>query len=336
MNVFAKSLRSLMVPGLLLMSASSAWGSYVERPEVRDFIDRMASQHGFAAEELTGLFERVERQQSILDAIARPAEAKPWHEYRPIFLKEKRIRQGVEFWRQHETLLREVEKQYGVPPAVIVAIVGVETRYGGYTGKHRILDSLTTLAFDYPKRGDFFRSELEQFFLLTREEGIDPVDARGSYAGAMGMPQFISSSYRHYAVDHDGDGRRDLWQSPADIIASVANYFQRHGWQAGEPVAAPATLGQATAAQKATRKAEKPRYSVAELEQAGVRSQAGFAADASANLLELDGKAGPEYWLALQNFYVISRYNHSPLYSMAVFHLSEEIARRYRAVSAAR
>ena len=204
------------------------------------FAGHMAARHGFDAQQIKHLLDQSERQDGILAAIAKPAEALPWHRYRPIFLQPSRIRQGVVFWEQNQAVLERAARQYGVPPQIIVAILGVETRYGSYRGKHRVIDALRTLAFDYPPRSDFFRSELEQYLLLSREEGFDPLRPEGSYAGAMGIPQFISSSYRVYAVDFNRDGHRDLWDQPVDAIGSVANYFKAHGWQRGEAIAVPA------------------------------------------------------------------------------------------------
>ena len=194
-----------------------------------DFIAEMQANHGFDREQLQLLMDKATYRQAIIDAISRPAEGKSWREYRPIFVTESRSRQGVEFWDANADLLARAEAEYGVPPEIIVAIIGVETRYGQHLGSYPVLDSLSTLAFGYPKRGKFFRGELTEFMLLSREETIDMTSAMGSYAGALGMPQFIPSSYRAYAVDFDADGRRDLWQSSADVIGSVASYFKRHG-----------------------------------------------------------------------------------------------------------
>ncbi|MEW8561499.1 MAG: lytic murein transglycosylase B, partial [Candidatus Thiodiazotropha sp.] len=232
---------------------------------------------------------------------------------------------GVEFWRQNEALLASVSKQYGVPAEIIVAIVGVETRYGKHTGRYRVLDALTTLAFGYPKRSDFFRRELEQFLLLTREEGVDRDSAMGSYAGAMGMPQFISSSYRRYAVDHDGDGRRDLWNSKADIIASVASYFKTHGWKPNQPITLLTNGGEGL--QTFVDAGMKPSIKLGKLLAKGVRPLNGEtpAADSLTSLVKLDAGDKDEFWLGLHNFYVITRYNHSNLYAMAVYQLSQQI-----------
>jgi membrane-bound lytic murein transglycosylase B len=295
------------------------------------FAVEMERKHGFDRQEVTALLNQTEFRDDIIKAITRPAEAKPWHQYRPIFLKPERIAGGVKFWQENEGLLYEVASDYGVPPEIIVAIIGVETRYGDYTGRYRILDSLTTLAFGYPKRSKFFRSELEQFLLLTREEQVDPTQAKGSYAGAMGKPQFISSSYRSYAVDYDKDGHRDLWHNNADVIASVANYFKRHGWREGEPITLQVQGG--SHLETFVKAGMKPSIKVADLLASGVKPKDSVIADPTAltSLIELDAGGHNEYWLGLHNFYVITRYNHSNLYAMAVYQLSQEILDAKRA-----
>lgn len=292
------------------------------------FAQRMATRHGFDASKIERLLAQSARQDDILAAIANPAEALPWYRYRPIFLQESRIRQGVVFWEQNQATLDRAAQQYGVPPQIIVAILGVETRYGSYRGKHRVIDALRTLAFDYPPRSGFFRSELEQYLLLAREEGFDPLRPEGSYAGAMGIPQFISSSYRVYAVDFNGDGHRDLWDQPEDAIGSVANYFKVHGWRRGEAVAVPASVtGEAARPDKAASKLEADS-SVAELRKRGVIPAHTLPAEQPAGLVILESKEGPEYWVGLPNFYVITRYNHSALYAMAVYQLAQAIKQR--------
>lgn len=312
----------------LIMTTTACAHTPDTRAEFSSFAAEMERKHQIPAAEVEDLLAGTQFRDDIIAAITRPAEAKPWHAYRPIFLKPDRIRGGVEFWRQNEALLQSVSTEYGIPPEIIVAIIGVETRYGKFTGRHRVLDSLTTLAFGYPKRSKFFRSELEQFLLLTREESVDPKSATGSYAGAMGKPQFISSSYRRYAVDGDGDGRRDLWQSNADVIASVANYFKTHGWRPHEPI----TLQAETQGQKDLQPyvdaGMKPSIRVEELLQQGVRPVDAMAMpdpEAMASLIRLDAGSRDEYWLGLHNFYVITRYNHSNLYAMAAYQLSREI-----------
>lgn len=294
------------------------------RAEIRTFIDEMVARHGFDRQALDQLFDDTQRRQDVIDAISRPAEGKPWHQYRPIFLNAQRIGGGVEFWGQHAALLDRAEQVYGVPPEIVTAIIGVETRYGAHIGRYRVMDSLATLAFDYPPRATFFRKELEQFLLLAREEATDPLSIKGSYAGAMGQSQFISSSYRHYAVDFDGDGKRDLWNSTADAIGSVANYFKVHQWQAGQPVVSHARVT-GDGYKELVARGLKPHTPVAQLEAMGITTADALPADALAALIELETETGVEHWVGLDNFYVITRYNRSQLYAMAVYQLSREI-----------
>ncbi len=299
-----------------------------QRPEVRSFIDEMVKKHGFDRAELTAIFEQVHMKQKIIDAITRPAEGKPWYQYKPIFVTKTRISEGVKFWAENEATLKRAEKEYGVPPEIIVAIIGVETRYGRHKGGWRVMDSLSTLAFAYPKRAKFFRSELEQYLLLAREESLDPLTIKGSYAGAMGKAQFISSSYRNFAVDFDGDGKRDLWNNTADAIGSVANYFKRHKWQPGAPVGSYAMVG-SNRISRLLKEGIKPHTSVKDFRKQGVTALAPLPPKALAALIAFDKKAGrPDYWLGLNNFYSITRYNHSPLYAMAVYQLGQEIIKQ--------
>ena len=300
----------------------------------RAFVAEHAAGLGYSAEALAALMARARYRQDIIDAIERPYEAKPWRDYRRLFLTPERIDGGVAFRREHAELLERVEAEYGVPPEIIVAIVGVETNYGAQLGRHRVLDALSTLGFAYAPRADFFRKELGEFLLLAREEEVDPVGALGSYAGAVGLPQFIPSSYRAYAVDFDEDGRRDLWDSHADVVGSVGNYLAMHGWRRGAPIAARATLaeGVPTGIPVADKRPARPQQTLAQLDAAGVGAAAGALAgdppaDTRAALLALDGD-GAEYWLGFENFYAITRYNQSNLYAMAVYQLSREIAAR--------
>ncbi|HSJ48127.1 MAG TPA: lytic murein transglycosylase B [Gammaproteobacteria bacterium] len=306
------------------LSATSERPGFANHPEAKAFIDEMVERHAMDRGELTELFAEAQVREDILSAISRPAEGKPWHEYRPIFLTRSRIDGGVAFWNEHADILARVEKAFGVDAQVIVAIIGVETRYGGNTGSYRVIDALSTLAFEYPPRAKFFRSELEQFLLLTKEERVDRREARGSYAGAMGHGQFISSSYRNFAVDFDGDGRRDLWDSREDIIASVANYLSVHGWQLGAPVAEQVEP-KTRPAEELTGAGIKPSLTLDQLKAAGIQSRKADDDDTLATLIALEQQDGPEYWLGFNNFYVITRYNRSPLYAMAVYQLSEEI-----------
>lgn len=305
-----------------------------------EFAAEMAQRHGFDVAALAALLAQATYRQGIVDAMERPYEALPWHRYRKLFLTPERIAGGVAFWRANAPSLDRAATVYGVSPETIVAIVGVETHYGKRLGDHRALDALTTLGFAYPKRAAFFRGELESFLLLQREERVDPLRAKGSYAGALGKPQFIPSSYRAYAVDFDGDGRRDLWGSNPDVIGSVANYFRQHGWQPGEPVVLAATLlgtGDPGAdgvaldgIPVADKKPVPPNATAGRLRIAGVDWREPIASETPATLIRLEAQGGGvEYWVGLANFYAITRYNHSNLYAMAVYQLGQEIRARY-------
>jgi membrane-bound lytic murein transglycosylase B len=296
------------------------------------FIAEMARKHSFSSTELSALLADARYQQRIVDAMDRPYEGKPWRDYRDIFLTTERIQGGLAFRREHAAILDRAQAAYGVPPEIIVAIIGIETNYGRNLGDHRVLDALSTLGFSYPRRADFFRAELEEFLLLTRDERVDPRAAKGSYAGAVGKPQFIPSSYRSFAVDFDDDGRRDLWQSDADVVGSVGNYLAQHGWRRGEPIAVPAVLhqGRPAGVPIAGKRPAEPHARLSRWAAVGVEPAPGSAADdlsstLAAALIELDG-VGPEYWLGFDNFYAITRYNHSNLYAMAVFQLGQAIA----------
>jgi len=295
-------------------------------PQAQAFIEEMVERHKFDRKQLQTLFAEAKKRDDILEAIARPAEkTKPWYEYRKIFVKPARIEGGVKFWQENAAILQRAQQKFGVDPALVVAIIGVETRYGANTGSYRVIDALSTLAFAYPPRSKFFRSELEQFLILAQEENVDPATARGSYAGAMGYGQFIPSSYRHYAVDFDGDGKRDLWNNMEDIIGGVANYFHRHGWQADKPVAHKVTGGLDAAAQQVSESLKPGKKTAADFAKAGITSTPPLPGELPVALLKLEQPDGPEYWLTGKNFYVITRYNRSPLYSMAVYQLSEAI-----------
>lgn len=312
---------SVIVIFLLLVSLH-AQADYSQRDDVQQFIDDMVEKHGFSRDDLIAKFASAKKLEGVLEAIAKPAErVLTWKDYRPIFITEKRINRGNQFLDENRETLRRAEKEFGVPAEIITAIIGVETYYGRLTGKTQVFDSLVTLGFDYPPRARFFRSELEQFLLLTREEDVDINVIRGSYAGAMGMPQFISSSYRHYAIDFDGDGKRDLWNNTADAIGSVANYFKVHGWEPGDQVVIRARLNGSI---EETRNKLKPHTRITDLVEKGVKPEARLDPDLKATVITLKGDNGNEYWLGLDNFYVITRYNHSALYAMAVYQLSLE------------
>ncbi len=293
--------------------------------ERQQFIDSMVAEHQFAADEVAKLLDQAEVNQAVLDAIQRPWEAKPWFQYHPIFLTEKRLAAGLKFWEEHADTLAAAEKEYGVPAEIIVAIIGVETFYGVYRGNYSVLDALYTLGFHYPPRSKFFRSELQHLMLLAREEGLPADELMGSYAGAMGYGQFISSSYRHYAVDFDGDGVRDLLNNPVDAIGSVANYFARHRWQSGQPVAI--KLPAQPQREQLVTKGMRPSSSIAELQELGLVLPANHNLDPQTlgKVFAFELEAGEELWLGMPNFYVITRYNHSPLYAMVVHQLSQQL-----------
>lgn len=325
-----RALRMLSMTLFLSGHCGALWAAdYLEQVEVQQFITELVERHDFSRPGLETLFSQVQRQQRVIDLISKPAEKRlEWFEYRRIFLDQERILQGVQFWRAHAAELARAESQFGVEPPMVVAIIGIETRYGRNTGTTPVLDALTTLAFDYPPRSKFFRQELLNYLLLAREEGKDPRSIKGSYAGAMGYGQFMPSSYRSYAVDFDGDGKRDIWNNRSDAIGSVASYFNRHGWQHNAPVVMTA-LPSAENLTVALNDTKKPTLSVAQLAAQGVRGRQWVEPERKAVALRLLGDAGPEYWLAFDNFYVITRYNQSQLYAMAAHQLSEAIRQHY-------
>ncbi len=321
--------RTPAIPALiavLLLAPAVAMAQPVNSQAERDqFIQRMSSEHGFDADELRQLLTEAQVREDILEAMRRPAEARPWHEYYPIFLTRDRVRGGVRFWQENAETLERASEAYGVAPEIIVAIIGVETSYGSYTGRYRVLDALATLGFEYPPRAAFFLRELEQFLILARELDMPPQRVRGSYAGAMGMPQFISSSYRHYAVDFNRDGRIDLWNNHADIIGSVANYFSRHGWHDGGTVVIP-TRGKLDNPDDFDLRQREPGYTLGELRANGLQTDKDYPDDTPVTVIRLETAEDEyQYWAGLNNFYVITRYNHSKLYGMATYLLSQQI-----------
>jgi len=298
-----------------------------EHPAVEPFVEEMRLEYGFDPQHVRQLLAQAERKDSILQAISRPAErVRAWHEYRKIFITDKRIADGVAFWKQHADALARAEEVYGVEPEVILAIIGVETAYGANKGSHRVIDALTTLGFDYPPRAAFFRGQLKSFLVLTREQQVDPLTLTGSYAGAMGFPQFIPSSYQAYAVDFDDDGIRDIWNNPVDAIGSAANYFAEHKWRHGETVAVPATVsGDEYAKGFTLDRGLEAKVSVAELKKLGWTPQAELADDLQVMAFEFDAGEHKQYWLGLNNLHVITRYNRSVMYAMVVHQLADLI-----------
>jgi len=289
-------------------------------------VREVAAATGKDPASLNALLDGAVVKQGIIDAMTRPAEAKPWSAYRPIFMNPERIDEGVVFYRQHRALLDQIGKQYGVPPQYIVAIIGVETNYGSNTGSYRVLDALVTLGFHYPPRAKYFRGELKTLLELPANKlpGAIP-NIYGSYAGAQGLAQFMPSSIRDFAVDADGDGHINLMASLPDAFASIANYFRGYGWQTGQPVAVQADPS-ATAAPPPAYESVTPKTPLEQFTADGYAPTAHEDPSLPANLLTLDGANGPEYWLTFQNFYVITRYNRSPMYAMAVMQLADAIA----------
>ena len=305
-------------------------GDYRDRDDVVAFVKRIAAETSYSEQELVDLFAQVKKQSHLFEKLDRPAEKElEWYQYRGIFIKDRRIKQGAKFWLEHRELLTEVSEKTGVPAEIIVAIIGVETFYGIYKGKDPVFDSLVTLAFDYPRRASFFMRELEEFLLLSKEQGFDARALRGSYAGAMGVPQFIASSYRNYAIDFDGDGQTNLFDSIPDIAGSVANYFVRHGWQRDGRVARPLVASENNTVDS-LEPGVKTDYKWAQLKQTGLTSTFDITEETPVSLVKLQQKDHPEYWAGFQNFYVITRYNHSELYAMAVYQLAKLISREFK------
>ncbi len=315
---------------LLLLSVSSAYAVDLDLPDVDAFITTMVRQHDYDRETLRDILGEAEKKDSIIDQISKPAEKTlTWAEYRPIFITKERINAGARFWEENRDALEDIETRSGVPIEILVGIIGVETYYGRITGGHRVLDALTTLAFYYPPRSKFFRGELEHFLLLVREEKMEATDAFGSYAGAMGRPQFMPSSYRAYAVDSTGDGKRDIWNNWKDVAGSIANYFNAHGWRTDEEVTSLATIGSRWSG-PFPENALKPEKTVESLSQMGVMFSTELPGDSASQLLTLQADGGDEHWVGFHNFFVITRYNHSVMYALAVHQLGQEIALKVR------
>ncbi|MGB6307458.1 MAG: lytic murein transglycosylase B [Steroidobacteraceae bacterium] len=323
------SLKHLFLAAALLCAAAGPAAAIdVKRADVKDFIAHMADTSSFTKRQLRKILKAAHNQPAIVDAMDRPAEkAKPWFEYRPIFMTERRIREGADFWIAHRQALDQASIRSGVPPEILAAILGVETYYGRLTGSYRVLDALATLAFDYPARAPFFRDELEQYLLLTRDAGLDPLSVKGSYAGAMGAPQFMPSNYRRYAVDADADGHIDLWTNWPDVCASVGNYLKEHGWNAGEPILSEATVDPGKA-QNLDGRTLALSETVGSLRAKGVSFDSELPTEAPALLIAADDADGVHWRVGFNNFYVITRYNHSALYAMAVYELAAAVKQR--------
>jgi len=323
-------LRRLVLVAALALAAAQASAraaeSYAKREDVRQFISVMAQKHGFSKKHLESVFGRVQAQPAVLKSMTLAPEAsRAWQSYRAIFVNPQRIEAGVQFWTRHAAALERASAEFGVPEEVILGIIGVETTYGRNMGSYRVIDTLTTLAFDSPNRGEFFRSQLESFLLFTRENRTDVFRMKGSYAGAIGIPQFMPGSYRQFAVDYDGDGRKDLADSPADAIGSVANFLREHGWRRGEPAAVPATVS-SPSAQLLADSGVKPLYRAADLPSFGVKPASDLGDDALCSLIELESPSQQsEYWVGLHNFWVLTRYNRAVFYGVAVLELGRAV-----------
>ncbi|WP_295008822.1 lytic murein transglycosylase B [uncultured Dechloromonas sp.] len=323
-----------ILAALLLMStalpghAGTQVASFADEPAVIDFARDLEQRHGFNADTLLAQFAQTRPNAKVLQLIKPPSSPlqRSWERYRPRFLNDRRIDGGVRFWQENKAQLVKAGALYGVPPEIIVAIIGVETEYGRNTGGFRVLEALATLAFKYPPRAEFFRTELEQFLLLSRENNLDPLAVKGSFAGAIGIPQFMPGSQRRYAVDFDGDQRVDLGNSVDDAIGSVARFLEQHGWQAGQPIAVPAATNGAP--DPALLQAGiRPSLKADELAAKGVRAETD--PQGTVALIDLvSPNKETEYWLGFENFYVITRYNRSTFYAMSVFQLGEEIRNR--------
>ncbi|MDG2277160.1 MAG: lytic murein transglycosylase B [Pseudomonadales bacterium] len=335
--MFVRLIVSILVPAFVTSlawaeNASSApeGGNYAVRSDVAEYVRTVTSEHGFKADELKALLSAVEYRADIIERISKPAEKVwTWARYKRHLVDEQRIAEGAVFWHKHADTIARAAQTFSVAPEIIVAILGIETRYGRITGTYPVLESLMTLGFDYPPRASFFRKELTEFLLLAREEDKDPTTLTGSYAGAMGYGQFISSSYRYYAVDFDDDGVRDIWANPVDAIGSIANYFHRHHWQGDHTRALQVGLERPLGLEYLDSGLEQT-LTVGDYAKLGV-GVGNLAEDLPAKLYEVTGDEGPEYWLALPDFYVITRYNRSHLYALAVHHLADLIKARYAA-----
>ena len=296
-----------------------------KHPEIKQVSDQLVADGVYTDNEIEALFAKVNLKPKVVEAFKKPAEKLTWAKYRGLFITDKVIKNGVKFWQQHESVLSKASNEFGVPVEIIVAILGVETRFGKSMGSHAVINSLSTLSIDFERRKEFFQSELLSFLKLAKSDGVDALNTQGSYAGAMGIPQFIASSYQAYAIDYDGDGRRDLIGSYADAIGSVANYFKQHNWLQGAPVKTGITKIDAEQFSQFRQTQKSAQYNVTSITDAGVKIDGEFSGDLAADVIELNGSKGKQYELVFENFYVIKRYNQSNLYAMAISELSEAI-----------
>lgn len=326
MRISALTPTVILIFGLSIPNSATAL-DLDEYKELPAFIDLMSEQHGFSNAELRRLFSQVEIQQDIIDAIEKPRETLPWYKYKELFVTEFSARRGEKYWRKHRQALTRAGNIYGVDPAIIVAIMGVETQYGRNTGNHRVADALTTLMLKYPRRSEFFENELKEYLLLTREIELNPLEILGSYAGAMGMPQFIPSSYRRYAVDFDNNNKRDILTNHDDTIGSIANFFKLHGWRTNQPVVDKVEL-ENSHFEWLKKLGTNTKHSLKHFLDHGIFPPEVTDGDMMAALIELESEHGSVYRLVYNNFYVITRYNRSKNYAMAVYELSQMVRKR--------
>ncbi|KTD23570.1 membrane bound lytic murein transglycosylase [Legionella lansingensis] len=320
----------------LVSAVTLADTAFTQREDVQHFINSMVKQYGFDKAELTAVMNEVQLQPQIIESMDKPYEKKSWDAYKQLFLTPQRVQSGIDFWKNNQKALEKAEKKYGVPANIIVAILGVETLYGKHQGNYRVIDALSTLAFNYPKRSKFFTKELTHYLLLCREHNVSPTTYMGSYAGAMGKPQFMPSSYRHYAVNFTGNTKKDLMNDDEAVIASIANYFHKHGWQMNQGIAQPAKV-EGTRYKKINTAYKTAAYQWQQLTAAGIKPlTAAFHKPSKAGLVELINQNGSEYWLAYPNFYVITRYNSSPQYAMVVYLLSQQLKLQWAAANVGR
>lgn len=320
---------------VLLTSINVAFAdvALLQQENAKKFIEQMVTKHHFDRNELIKILKIASFQQKVIDLMEKPYERKPWDIYRTTFLNADRLNKGIEFWQKNQKTLEEAQEKFKVPAHIIVAILGVETLYGERQGDYRVLDALTTLAFYYPKRAEFFTKELKEFLLLSREQNLEVTEYKGSYAGAIGKPQFMPSSYRHYAVSLDGKGKIDLINKPEDAIVSVANYFKKHGWKLEEDVAFPVQI-EGDRYKKINTKTRKATYDFSELAKAGIKPVQSISNNNSkVGLIELATLLNSEYWLTYPNFYVITRYNSNPQYALVVYLLSQELKNSWLAAN---
>lgn len=294
--------------------------TFIDNPKVKLFIQHMVTQHQFKEPELISLFKSVKIRPKVIHHVKFPTELNPWYNYRQMYLTKDRIDQGVKFWNKYQAALTKAEDTFGVPASIIVATIGIESEYGKNTGKYPVIDALVNLAFGNTRRSAYFRQELEEFLILTREQHLNPLKVMGSYAGAIGQPQFMPSSYRYYAVNFSGNGSIDLSNDEVDVIGSVANFYKLHGWKEGQPVAIPDTSHVGFFDRIFGRK--KTTITFADLQKAGFVRNAEAIRQLPWARMELKGKNENEYWMTFHNFYVIERYNPSDVYAMAVYQLS--------------